>query len=273
MAPTWEDPGVRSVSFAPPSMTPVVKTLLIANIAVFLVQMLLINGSAAQAPWEYWAALNPAAWVEHFPLVPLWQLVTYGFLHGDPMHILGNMLFLYFLGTMLEGEIGSRRFVAFYAVAIVLAGACQLFVGLALRHYNPIVGASGAVLAIVCAMATMRPQTRVIFIIVPLTLKTLALIYVSLDLFNMLMDLKHGTTGVAHFAHLAGAGFGFASVRRGWIWRDPLQEVEGWRERKREEQQSTDEERLDALLAKISREGIHSLSPRERAFLKRVSQR
>jgi membrane associated rhomboid family serine protease len=224
--------------------------------------------------WMRWLPITPQTWVEHFPLVPVWQLLTYGFLHGEPMHLLGNMLFLYFLGTMLEGEIGSRRFLAFSGVAVVLAGACQLFLGLALQQYGIVLGASGAVLAIVCAVATMHPQARVIFIIVPLTLKTLALLYVGLDLFYVLYGLSsHGSDGVARFAHLAGAGFGYAAVRRGWIWRDPLREVEGWRERKREEQESTDEERLDALLAKISRDGIHSLSTRERAFLKRVSQR
>lgn len=271
MGQTWEDPGVRGTSLGPPSMTPAVKTLVIVNVVVFLVQSFL-RGAIGEL-WVRWLPITPDTWVAHFPFVPLWQLLTYGFLHGDPMHLLGNMLFLYFLGSMLEGEIGSRRFVVFYGAAIALAGACQLLLGLALQQHGAILGASGAVLAIVCAVATMHPQARVIFIIVPLTLKTLALLYVGLDLFYVLYDLSHGTGGVARFAHLAGAGFGYASVRRGWIWRDPLREVEGWRERKREEQESTDEERLDALLQKISREGIHSLSSRERAFLKRVSQR
>jgi hypothetical protein len=127
------------------------------------------------------------------------------------------------------------------------------------------------VLAVVCAMATMRPMMRLIFIIVPLTLRTVALIYVALDLFGALMELKGQGGGVAHFAHLSGALFGYVAAKRGWVWRDPVQEVDAWRERRAEEREASDEDRLDELLVKIKREGIHALSARERDFLKRVS--
>jgi hypothetical protein len=62
-------------------------------------------------------------------------------------------------------------------------------------------------------------------------------------------------------------------VRRNWIWSDPLAAVQAWRQRRVESRGATDEAHLDELLAKINREGIHALSPRERAFLKRVSER
>jgi len=276
MKGTWQDPPETSgVAFATPRVTPVVKALLSANIAIFLVQWLLLDGLLPRA-FEFTSdafALNPRQWVEHFPLVPLWQLLSYGFLHGSPMHLLQNMLFLFFLGTMLEGELGARRFVVFYALAVAFAGFCQLGLGLGLGQSAPIVGASGGLLAVVCAMATLRPTTRLIFILVPVTLKTVALIYVALDLFGALMQMKGADGGVAHFAHLSGALFGFVAVKRGWVWRDPVQEVEGWRERRVEAQEATDEQLLDELLVKIQREGIHTLSARERDFLKRVSGR
>lgn len=274
MKGTWEDPPETSgVAFASPSVTPVVKALLIANIGIFLVQWLLLDGLFPRA-FEFTTdafALNPLQWVEGFPLVPVWQLVTYGFLHGGPMHLLQNMLFLFFLGTMLEGELGARRFLVFYFLALCFAGFCQLGLGLGVGQSAPIVGASGGLLAVVCAMATMRPTMRLIFIIVPVTLRTVALIYVAMDLFGALMEMKGAAGGVAHFAHLSGALFGYVAVKRGWVWRDPVQEVEGWRERRAEAQEASDEERLDALLVKIQREGIHTLSARERDFLKRVS--
>jgi hypothetical protein len=113
----------------------------------------------------------------------------------------------------------------------------------------------------------------VIFIIVPLTLRALALIYGSIELFKAIMQVKGEVSNVASFAHLMGALFGFLAVRLGWIWRDPMAEVEDWRERRAEAQAASDEERLDSLLAKINREGIHSLSSGEREFLKRVSNR
>jgi len=276
MKGTWEDPPEsRGVAFATPTVTPVVKALLIANIAIFLLQWIVLEGffpAAFELSGDAFA-LNPRQWVEHFPLVPVWQLLSYGFLHGGPTHLLQNMLFLFFLGTMLEGELGPRRFLVFYLVAVAFAGFCQLGLGLGLGQQAPIVGASGGLLAVVCAMATMRPMTRLIFIIVPLTLRTVALIYVALDLFGALMEMKGQGGGVAHFAHLSGALFGYVAVKRGWVWRDPVQEVDSWRERRAEEQEASDEERLDALLVKIKREGIHALSARERDFLKRVSGR
>lgn len=276
MAASWEDPPASGgVSLGLPRLTPVVKALLIANIALFVLQVVVLEGWF-QGAYEFSIeafALVPERWRAGFPLVPLWQLVSYGFLHGGPEHLLFNMLFLFFLGTMLEGEIGGRRFLVFYLLSIALAGAAQLSLGLALGQTAPIVGASGGVLAIVCAMATLRPHLRMIFIVVPMTLRTMALIYLALELFRAVMELKGQVSNVATFAHLSGALFGYLAVKRSWIWRDPLAEVEVWREQRAEARAAGDEERLDALLQKINREGIHALSSAEKAFLKRVSQR
>jgi membrane associated rhomboid family serine protease len=274
MSAAWRDPAdVRGVPFAAPGLTPVVKRILIVTIAIFLVQQLVLGDRYGRFFADAFA-LVPEQWRAWFPLVPLWQLVSYGFLHGDVWHILHNMLFLYFLGTMLEEALGGRRFLVFYLASIALAGLCQLVLGLALGQSLPIIGASGGVLAIVCAMATLRPTLRVIFIVVPLTLRTLALIYVAIDLYSVILELRSGGGGgVARFAHLSGALFGYLAVRRSWIWGDPLARISAWRERREEEQAGSEKERLDELLAKINREGIASLTGRERAFLKRVSQR
>jgi hypothetical protein len=144
---------------------------------------------------------------------------------------------------------------------------------MALGNLAPILGASGGVLAIVCGVATLHPRTQIIFILFPMTLKTLALIYVGIDVLRVIQELKGGVNGVASFAHLSGALFGFLAVRRRWIWRDPVQAVEDWRERRDEGRRVAEEDRLDELLAKINREGIHSLSGSEREFLKRASKR
>ena len=275
MARPYEDPpGAGGVAFGVPSLTRVVKALLIANVAVFLIQWVLFDGWMPRAfTWTEEAfALCPVQW-HRFPLVPFWQLLTYGFLHASPEHVIMNMLGLYFFGTMLESEIGDRRFLIFYLGSVVVAGACQLGLGLSLGQVGPVVGASGGVLAIVCAMATLRPMTRVIFFVFPMTLRTMALIFLAVDLFRVVGQLKGGHNDVASFAHLSGALFGYLAVRQSWIWRDPVAQVESWRERRQEAQEASDEERLDALLQKISREGIHALSSSERAFLKRVSQR
>jgi membrane associated rhomboid family serine protease len=273
---SWQDsPQPRGMYFGMPSLTPVVKALLIANIAVFVLQYVVLEGTFQRAfeLFEKTFSLNPQQWRDFFPLVPLWQLVSYGFLHADVGHILYNLLFLYFMGTMLEQELGSRRMCVFYFVSLVLAGAFQLVLGCALGHFEPIVGASGAVLACAFALATIHPNMRVVFIVVPITLRALALIYGSIELFGAIMQLKGHASSAASFAHLSGALFGYLAVRLGWIWRDPVAEVGDWRERRAEAQAATDEERLDNLLAKINREGIHALSSGEREFLKRVSRK
>ena len=277
MQSQWEEPPVdrSGLHFAMPTLTPVVKWLLIANVGIFLIHHgLFYQTFDSLFRFVHDAfALVPELWKSWFPFVPVWQLVTYSFLHGGIGHILYNLIFLYFLGTLLEGIVGPRRFLAFYLIAAALAGLAQLVLGLALGQSAPIVGASGGVLAVACAVATFQPRMRVIFLIVPMTLKTLVLIYVGIDAFQALMELKGAGGNVAHFAHLTGAAVGYLSVKSGWIWRDPLRQVEGWRKRVEQDRRVASEERLDRLLEKINREGIHALSASERAFLKRASKR
>ncbi len=276
MPASWQDPPeTRGTSLGMPSLTRVVKALLLTNVGLFVLQWVVLEGWFPRA-FEFLGdafALSPLQWRAAFPFVPLWQLVSYGFLHSGPTHLLYNLLFLYFMGTMLEQELGNRRFLVFYLLAVALAGACQLGLGLALGQVAPIVGASGGVLAVVFAMATLHPHLRVIFIIVPLTLRTFALIYGALELFGALMQVKGAVSNVASFAHLSGALFGYLGVRLGWVWRDPLADVGVWSAQRGAARAVADKERLDTLLAKISRDGIHELSTRERAFLKRVSRR
>jgi membrane associated rhomboid family serine protease len=259
------------MSLAMPSMTPAVKLLLILNVAAFVATDLFLNPGGMV--WvERYLALNPSVWSEWFPFVPAWQLLTYGFLHGSVAHILGNALFLYFLGTMLEGTINTRRFWVLYLVSVIAAGFFQLMVGL-LTTPGPILGASGGVLAIVCAMAALQPQTRIIFILFPITLRTLAILFVLMDLFNVAHQLKGDGSNVASFAHLTGAAIGYLAVRTGAIWRDPIEGLTRARAGRAAQSRADSREKLDALLAKINRDGIGSLSGREKAFLKRMSKR
>ena len=267
--------GGGGMQFAMPVLTPVVKALIIANAVVFGFFFLLSFGDSWVRGLQEWLGLSPWIWKEAFPLAPIWQLGTYGFLHStsDLFHVVGNMLFLYFLGTMLEGIIGGRRFLTFYVASILVAGLAMLAVGLVFAEERITMGASGAVLAVVVAMAVLRPNTRIIFLIFPLTLKTFALIYVGFDVFGILNSLKGVDSNVAYPAHLSGALFGFLAARRGWLWQDPLERVESWRSQREQQQGEADAERLDHILAKIHQSGIHSLTPSEKAFLKRTSKR
>lgn len=259
-----------------PRLTGVTRKLVIVNGAVWLVVFLLMRFVPdVGAPLKTWLQLDPGLWQEWSPFVPLWQLVTYGFLHAPfaVTHVLFNLLTLYFFGTALEAALGGRRFLWHYMIALVLGGLVQLTLSFATMASGgvayPTLGASGAVMAVLVAMATLQPNLQVIFILFPLRLRTLALILVGLDVFRMLS----GGAGVAWAVHLTGAAYGFLAVRRGFVWSDPLQVLARKRQEAEVERERDDAARLDELLARIHEKGLGSLSEREKAFLKRVSKR
>jgi hypothetical protein len=126
---------------------------------------------------------------------------------------------------------------------------------------------------VVVAMAVLRPDLPVIFILFPMKLRTLALIMVGLQVFTLVKEMKGASSGIAVLVHLAGAGFGLAAVKLGWIWYDPFAALHARRERRQVEDLRDDTARLDQLLQQIHERGIGSLSKSEREFLKRMSSR
>ena len=87
--------------------------------------------------------------------------------------------------------------------------------------------------------------------------------------------LRYGDTGdnVAYMGHIGGILLGFFAVKKGWIWKDPIEARVRKKELKTEQRAQEDDVRMDELLAKIHREGMASLSKREKEFLKRMSKR
>src|SRR4030088_2970479 len=122
-----------------------------------------------------------------------WTLVTYMFLHAGFMHILFNMLGLYFFGPRVEQRIGSSHFFALYMLSGITGGL--------LSFYNPnvpIIGASGAIFGALLAYARFWPRDQIfIWGIIPVEVRWLVLIYTVISLMGW-------GSGVAHFAHLGG---------------------------------------------------------------------
>jgi membrane associated rhomboid family serine protease len=267
----YSDPADTAGQFALPRMTPVVKTLLLVNLALALPFLFLYDAVPFLRGVHGALALDVTAWRELAPWLPLWQLVTYGFLHSanEPMHLLGNLIGLYFFGTWLESLLGARRFLLVYMAGIVLPGLVQLLVALLLGQSLLVVGASGAVLLLVVAMATLRPQAMVIVLFVPVRLWLVATVYVLLDLFG----LVRGAGNAAHVVHLGGAALGFVLAKTGALWWDPWEAMETRKQARARQDVLDDEARLDALLERIHKQGIASLSDSEKAFLKRMSTR
>lgn len=279
MAQPYDDePSTHSGTpqFGYPRLTRVVRRLLIANAAVAaIVFALFLTDETLLASGIRYLGLDPRLWVNWSPLVPVWQLFTYGFLHlvTDIFHLIYNMLGLYFFGTMLEERLGGRRFFLTYLAAQVAGGLAYLVPLLFGHASSPAIGASGAVLGILVAVATLYPHQRVIFIIFPIQLMWLAIIVVGIDAYSYAMSLKGGSDGVAHLIHLGGAAYGFLAVRFGLIEKDPIQILERKRAVMQVAREADDEVRMDRLLEKIHQEGMASLTRSEKDFLKRMSSR
>jgi membrane associated rhomboid family serine protease len=152
---------------------------------------------------------------------PVWiTIFTAMFMHGSVLHIAGNMLFLWIFGNNVEDSMGKVRFVAFYLLGGVAATLAQFFVG-GTSETIPMLGASGAIAAVLGGYALLYPHARVvtlIFIVFFVTIITLpALLVLGLWFLLQLLDASSqvGTTGggVAVWAHIGGFVFGLLAIK------------------------------------------------------------
>lgn len=212
-------------------LTPAVKTLLIANVAVFLFQY--VAGALTQARLDRLFGLVPFEVTHH---LFLWQLVTYMFLHGGLLHIGFNMLALWMFGTELESLWGTRRFTRFYFITGIGAGICSTLA--AWNSFIPIIGASGAIYGLLAAYGILFPErTILLYFVIPIKAKYFVIL---MGLLAFWSSVTASGSGVAHVAHLGGMLFGWLYLRHGWgdrgfrfRFRPP--DVRAWRERRRQE--------------------------------------
>lgn len=136
-----------------------------------------------------------------------YRLVTYGFIHADGMHLLFNMITLYFFGRYIEsfmgGSIGTLGFIAFYLSAIVVSILPTYMKNVNNPAYRSL-GASGAVSAVLFAFVLLNPWATIIIFVVPCPAILYAVIYVG---YSIYMD-RQGTDNINHSAHLWGAAYG-----------------------------------------------------------------
>lgn len=195
------------------NIPPITKALLIANAIVFVLQMML--GDAVFRPFALWPLGVPEPYASLGASFMPWQLLTYGFMHGGPGHLLFNMLALLMFGAQLELVWGQRRYLTFYLVCVVGAGLCQLAVVSWSGGLYPTVGASGGVFGLLLAYGMLFPNQRVMLLIppVPMKARTLVIVY---GVISLLFGVTGTQSGVAHFAHLGGMLFGWLLIR---YWR------------------------------------------------------
>lgn len=182
--------------------TPVVTYALLAlNVVAFLVQSAMTKdptNPVAGAVWK--AVLHPgtSAW---------WTWVTYAFLHGGPLHLVGNMVFLWVFAQAVEDRFGHIGFSAFYLIGAVATGAAH-----ALFSEHAVLGASGAVACCTGAYLIMFPRANVRVFILFYLGATLwpAWVFIALAITWDVITWARGGMGVAVEAHFAGYAYGFA---------------------------------------------------------------
>jgi len=192
-------------------MPPVTLALVIANVAIFLLQM---AAPAIVVPFALWPLGSARIGGSEVGFEP-WQLVTYAFLHGGLLHLGFNMFALYMFGGPIEQVFGGRRYTFYYFVCVVSAAIAQLAVSAMTGTVYPAIGASGGVFGVLLAYAIYFPRNRIMLIFppIPMPARVFVLVYAALELFFGVTGTQEG---VAHFAHLGGLVGGFLLLQ---YWR------------------------------------------------------
>lgn len=258
--------NLSQLRFNLPKMTPAVKWLLIINVAVFVLGLL----SRPLAVFSgTWLALDTTSWMT---IVQPWRLLTYQFLHGDTWHIFGNMLGLFFLAPSLERFWGSRRFVLFYLGCGVAGGLFYIFLaGVGWLSAGVMVGASGAVLGVVAACAVLFPHFNLVYFVFPVPIRILAIGLMAIYTVNVLLGFGQGGAG-GDAAHVGGmlAGFAYVLAQPAWDRLTLKLRCGSWEKRMEDGRRLQIE--VDRILAKVHHSGLHSLTRREKATLKRATR-
>lgn len=256
------------------SITNSVKTLLIATIVVYIFQILPFPGNLL----VQFGSLVPN---QTFGDFQLWRLFSYMFLHDTalPFHILFNMLMLWMFGVEVEQLWGARRFMIFYLICGAGSGFFSIF-----HLFNPalsttpVIGASGAVLGVMTMYAYYFPQRQVLlFFILPINIRVVVLGAALVSLFGSIAP--HGI--ISHLTHLGGILVAICYIKLYPLILRISESTSSVRSKKVIQKQKTKsvdddkffEEQIDPILAKISREGMDSLTKEERNLLKQASSR
>ncbi|MBI1228191.1 MAG: rhomboid family intramembrane serine protease [Bacteroidetes bacterium] len=216
-------------------ITDVVKHLIIINVLVFIGTKFLgepdgdsLSYLIQNASPENFDSLGRLRYAVYYPSSPWfhsYQVVTYMFMHDGKnfLHIFFNMYALYMFGTAVETVWGAKKFLFYYLFTGFGALALQFLVQMIEIHNGapswaasvPMLGASGAVFGILAAYGMQFPNSELRLLFPPVTLKAkyFVLIYAGLELG---LGLSPFQTGVAHFAHVGGALFGFLLIM---FWR------------------------------------------------------
>lgn len=249
-----------------PSVSPMVKILVIINVVVFLV-------STTITPLENfifsWFSLYPATLGLS---LQVWRLITYQFLHGGLWHIILNMWALWMFGPTLERYWGSKRFLIFYLSCGVAGGLFYIMlVTIGFLSALPLVGASGSILGVFAACAILFPSVSVFLFPIPVPIPIRVAAIGGALIYILFVAAKSSNAG-GDAAHLAGMAAGAIYVfSQSWRTKLRLKIKSGrWQNKMAAERNLQIE--LDRILQKVHDSGIHSLTPKEKKTLEQATE-
>ncbi len=201
---------------------PVVNNLLIAaNAVVFLIQL---SQGADGRIFVYLYGLVPARYsvpqiAEYFSAwQQIFSFLSFMFLHGGFLHLLGNMWFLYIFGDNVEDRLGPVRYLAFYLLCGLASGVSHLLLNF--QSNVPTIGASGAIAGVMGAYFLLHPKARILTLIpilfIPYFVEIPAFVFLGIwFLFQFLNAAGSGGAagGVAWWAHIGGFVFGMIFLK------------------------------------------------------------
>jgi membrane associated rhomboid family serine protease len=198
--------GGGSVTIGIPPVTPMLRMIIIVNVAIFIPMQL----APVRDFLIDWFALTPGRVLSGF----VWQLGTYMGLHGGLGHIFFNMLLVWMFGGELERLWGPRAFLRYYLVC-GFGGGVAIFLQGAIRGAEiPTLGASGALYGMIMAYGLLFAERRVLFMMMfPMKAKTFAMIFFF---FALYYNFASVSDGVSHIGHLGGALTGLIYLKRAW---------------------------------------------------------
>lgn len=292
-AMAFEERRVSSGGGMMDQLTPVVKWLLIANLAIYFGDLLVFD------KWirETFAFRIQTGIHER----KVWEFLTFQFIHGSVPHVLFNSMGLFFFGPWMERWWGARRFMLFYLVsgaAGAMFYAILVYVGILPQTlveilddgsqrivssiYVPLVGASAGIYGILVGVAVIAPSLRVSLLFPPITLTMRQLALAALAIAVAVIITGFGGNEGGEAGHLGGAIMGYFLMKMPAL----LGSSGGSPHRRRGRPSSAFEPKIrprtsldlysstevDRILEKISRDGFQSLTDEERDVLHRAAR-
>ncbi|MDH4223340.1 MAG: rhomboid family intramembrane serine protease [candidate division Zixibacteria bacterium] len=242
-----------------------VKTLLLVNTGVFLIQFIL--GSKL----VFVFGLTPALVKDGY----FWQVFTYMFLHGGFFHIFFNMFALFIFGQDIERAWGTKEFIKYYFITGTGAGIINFV--LSFNSAIPTIGASGAIFGLLVAFALMYPDRLIyLYFLFPIKARYLVIIFGILELFA---SFRYTGDGIGHFAHLGGMIIGYLYLKIDWrigrFFHSVTNVFSRWKEKQGERKREKSKrllQRADQILDKINQVGYQNLTNKEKKILEEASE-